>query len=513
MLYVCFQMAALADVRKKWHIPPAFSVEFIGYYLDRMSRIKEIKTGLNEQLEHNKNLVDQQQSLRDEYDQKMKIHAEHSDRNATLKDSIRKLHETIQTLCPNKHLSSIENIGRPPIQPQAPVVQQPPPVRPMTVPTAAALKMGVGFPLTNLPGITDDTNRILSTQCQNNSKLMHECGICKRCTDQHLLAKCDTCLLHYHLGCLNPPLTRHPKKSKLYGWQCSECVKSDDSDAAVTLPAGPRKSRTKYSKDGTIVPVDPVAFESYDSAKTPSRLSSTKTSPISANKKHQTTVEKMEEVLVPAMPIVIIDSDASSSGGTKPIKRKPKLNAKLMIKASKIGQPVVLLSNNIDSMIQPQLQTPDPLDISNAEPIFVTHKDSTDGNVSSDAAKVPPKKSKKEKPTAMSTPLSSPPSYYVDRNGVLNSIDSPVPHIKAGHFTSELIPGKSVTSGNTDANADQLTHKQNRKRRKEKHRDKYDSDGRRSSSKEHKKKRKRDRYDMEAPTTAEGIPRIKIKVS
>lgn len=504
-------MAALADVRKKWHIPPAFSVEFIGYYLDRMSRIKEIKTGLNEQLEHNKNLVDQQQSLRDEYDHKVKIHADHSDRNATLKDSIRKLHETIQTLCPNKHLPSIGNIGRPPIQPQAPIVPQPPPVRPMTVPTAAALKMGVGFPLTNLPGITDDTNRILSTQCQNNSKLMHECGICKRCTDQHLLAKCDTCQLHYHLGCLNPPLTRHPKKSKLYGWQCSECVKSDDSDAAVTLPAGPRKSRTKYSKDGTIVPVDPVAFESYDSTKTPSRVSSTKTSPISATKKPHTTVEKMEEVLMPAMPIVIIDSDASSSGGggvAKLEKRKPKTNPKLTISGSKIGQPVVVLSNNIGAMIQPQLQTPppDPLDISNAEQIFGARKESTDGNVSSDAVKVSPKKSKKEKPATL-----SPPSYYVDRNGVLNSIDSPVPHIKAGHFTSELIPGTSVN--NTDASGNPLTHKQNRKRRKEKHRDKYDSDGRRSSSKEHKKKRKRDKHDLEAPTTAEGIPRIKIKVS
>lgn len=61
-------MAALADVRKKWHIPPAFSVEFIGYYLDRITRLNEIKTSLQEQLESNKNLVEEQQKLRDEYD-------------------------------------------------------------------------------------------------------------------------------------------------------------------------------------------------------------------------------------------------------------------------------------------------------------------------------------------------------------------------------------------------------------------------------------------------------------
>ena len=46
----------------------------------------------------------------------------------------------------------------------------------------------------------------------------HRCGICQQTTDQHLLAKCDSCHQHFHLGCLDPPLTRMPKKSKLFGW-------------------------------------------------------------------------------------------------------------------------------------------------------------------------------------------------------------------------------------------------------------------------------------------------------
>ncbi|XP_038114721.1 uncharacterized protein LOC119768616 [Culex quinquefasciatus] len=33
-----------------------------------------------------------------------------------------------------------------------------------------------------------------------------------RCSDQHLLANCNTCHLYYHLGCSNPPLTRHHQK-------------------------------------------------------------------------------------------------------------------------------------------------------------------------------------------------------------------------------------------------------------------------------------------------------------
>lgn len=62
-------MASLADVRKKWHIPAAFSVEFIGYYLDRISRTKEIKSSLQHQLQHNQTLVNDQQTLRDKYDE------------------------------------------------------------------------------------------------------------------------------------------------------------------------------------------------------------------------------------------------------------------------------------------------------------------------------------------------------------------------------------------------------------------------------------------------------------
>lgn len=343
------QMAALADVRKKWHIPPAFSVEFIGYYLDRTTRLQEIKASLQRENDRNRALVDSQQHLRTGYDDLMRVQTTNAEQNAALKEKIARLHAAIQTLVPGKSLPDIEQIGRVEKvqQPLATVKErvgdgpnaktarktyttpasesgvattaanvqlplQPPPARPMSVPTAAALKMGVGFPLTNLTGTHEDSNRILSTQCQNRqpasqthqqpassgstgnsstghnnnslTKLMHECGICAKRTDQHMLAKCDTCQLHYHLGCLNPPLQRHPKKSKLYGWQCSECA---DPDAPVNVPqiTGPRKSRTKYAKDGTIVPVDPPQPSLDDSALTLSDASVQSTPNASASSK------------------------------------------------------------------------------------------------------------------------------------------------------------------------------------------------------------------------------------
>lgn len=37
------QISALADLPKKWHVSPAFSVEFIAYVIDRERRIAQLK--------------------------------------------------------------------------------------------------------------------------------------------------------------------------------------------------------------------------------------------------------------------------------------------------------------------------------------------------------------------------------------------------------------------------------------------------------------------------------------
>jgi hypothetical protein len=38
---------------------------------------------------------------------------------------------------------------------------------------------------------------------------VRECASCRLPTDQHLLAHCLTCDLHYHLACLTPPLAKY----------------------------------------------------------------------------------------------------------------------------------------------------------------------------------------------------------------------------------------------------------------------------------------------------------------
>ncbi|XP_014614810.1 PREDICTED: PHD finger protein 14 isoform X2 [Polistes canadensis] len=236
------QLVALVDVRKKWHIPPAFSVEFIGYYLDRNLRLTSMKRRLQELLDINSELLNEQQRLDRKYDEVMKDNEEQIRVNVTLKEQIDMYHQMLRNSGYVKPLPLIADLAKPRIAPTLGTG--------LGVPTAAALKMGVGFPLPvgkGAEGIRE--GRVLSSQAhdQNHKSeltLRHQCGICRRSTNQHLLAKCDTCHLHYHLSCLSPPLSRMPKKTKLMGWQCSECDKeSSGSEVERVDTSAPRKLR------------------------------------------------------------------------------------------------------------------------------------------------------------------------------------------------------------------------------------------------------------------------------
>ncbi|OAD58075.1 PHD finger protein 14, partial [Eufriesea mexicana] len=133
------QLVALVDVRKKWHIPPAFSVEFIGYYLDRNLRVTSMKRRLQELLDINSQLLNEQQRLDRRYDEVMKDNEEQIRVNVTLKEKIEMYHQVLQSSGYMKPLPQITDLAKPRITPTLGTG--------LGVPTAAALKMGVGFPL------------------------------------------------------------------------------------------------------------------------------------------------------------------------------------------------------------------------------------------------------------------------------------------------------------------------------------------------------------------------------
>lgn len=450
--------------------------------------------------------------------QTLRIQVDEINRRNELNETIEKLQAAIRSLCPNKSIVKFDSIGQ--TAPSVtPAVTTPPVSRPMSVPTAAALKMGVGFPLTNLSGTTDDSNRVLSTQCPAKTNLLNECGICKRCNDQHLLAKCDVCHLHYHLGCLNPPLTRHPKKSKSYAWQCSEC--DEDNPDGVPLTSGPRKSRTKYAKDGSIVPVD-ASFDFLLDDYKEENISNIETVYKQKSVKGQTnkadrTSQSSENAPMDVDISIDAPSETSSLETKSPTKKKKEKkipatkpqeetpgteteipptiavpDVKPDVKPEEIANetvPVVnLLTININPVVTPS--TNGNLESNSHEESSSHRKQKTKGNKKTKKEKGNEKSSKKSKN------LLQTPSMKDGEESVPNDVLNP--------FTN----GEAKVDGDCE-------HKHNRKRRKEKHRNKHGADGLRSPSKEHKKKRKRKNHDMENPNSAvsdDGVPKIKIKV-
>lgn len=580
------QIASLTEINKKWHIPPAFSVEFVGYYLDRTNRMEDIKKRLHEQLALNKRLVDEQHTLRNKYNDILKSNDTVTEKNFKLKTTIEKLHYQILALCPNKQLTVVDNIGKPVNVPKA--MTSPahsPPIRRTAVPTAAALKMGVGFPLKNF--VSDPTGemngRILSTQCfastsapsasrsvDSTGITLNDCGICKKMNDQHLLAKCDTCKHFYHLGCLNPPLTRHPKKSKLYGWQCSECDKSDDDFKPEIIPKQPRRSRIRYSKDGQILPADyeddfrSGSEMSKSGTNTPRQIKSPRKS--DAMKSWTNGPAKIEQTNGPEVKLVEMSSMHAIDDAKQEAKaRKRKSYTPNKISNKKRMSNVSSTTNElVPETTTPQSPRSTPLDLSRqaigssptkrspkikmtvnkqnyvSELVGVSppttpppptlnnvHKKSPEDKSPSNNKKKG-NKNKKNSLTNESQALTSPLTSSTNETPKI----SPSFLSKNSSFVAESIITQAestfalpsvMTNGNNGSESG--SHKP-KKKHKEKHRNKNGIDSETSTSKEHKIKRKRKKkhQDMEKPPVESSAqnhisatlveqPRIKIKVS
>ncbi|CRK94491.1 CLUMA_CG007997, isoform A [Clunio marinus] len=573
------QIASLTDIRKKWHIPPAFSTEFVGYYLDRSIRMGEMKTNLTKQMEANKSLLCQQQILRVKYDDSIKVNQDVIEHQKDLMSQIEQLHGAIIELCPSKQLPSVDSIGKPPLvttptpaaikmipSPSVPTLSSTPPPqlitsRIMTVPTAAALKMGVGFPLNSLR--KDDTGRILSTQCISNDELMNECGICKKCTDQHLLAKCDTCHLYYHLGCLNPPLTRHPKRSKLYAWQCSECDKSDDSGTEnVIIPKGPRRSRIRYSKDGPIIP-DPLR-DSFGSEKS---MSMSRKSDESHHRRSSTQINgsEVENIKTEAS---FVNETVPTTSSSSPIETTTvdddgnsmkKRGRKAKIIKKKI--PMEIHEKDLNSFTTEQ-QEEQILTVGQVETVTSSLKDlpelenkiQLETTTMTKKGRQRPKNKEKPSITQISNKLQKKKKQQNDDEtkpevttlidmvekvcplepfrtiaDIPNSIPYPAPVVELPkeiitpndiQVKQENVVNNIVMNGGTSTTMSSSSgHKHKKQKKNKRHRSHSPSSGdRQSSSKKHKRKHKHKNHDLnEAPTMTDNNqdepekPRIKIK--
>ncbi|XP_063042219.1 PHD finger protein 14 [Engraulis encrasicolus] len=210
---------ASAEGRRK-HKQPALTADFVNYYLERNMRMIQIQDN-----------IAQQKGLKDTLEnEQAKLHLEYKKLCESLEDL-----QNVNGLLRTEGLAMWNALGG--ILGQklsCPTVLKAPKER-----KPSKKEGGSPGKASSLPAV------------------LYSCGICKKNQDQHLLLLCDTCKLHYHLGCLDPPLTRMPKKTKNSYWQCSECdqASSDEADIAMeTLPDGTKRSRRQVKGPIKFIP-------------------------------------------------------------------------------------------------------------------------------------------------------------------------------------------------------------------------------------------------------------------
>ncbi|XP_051871527.1 PHD finger protein 14 isoform X1 [Pristis pectinata] len=212
------------DGRRK-HKQPALTADFVNYYLERNMRMMQIQENICEQKNLKDKLQNEQESLHVEYNKLFESLENLRDKNGKLRREGQMLWSTLSNIVGQKL--------------NFPVILRTPKERRPSKKDGGTLK-SLAPPA-----------------------VLYSCGICKKNHDQHLLVLCDTCKLYYHLGCLDPPLTRMPKKTKNSYWQCSECDQAGSSDLEAditmeTLPDGTKRSRRQIKEPVKFTPLDIV---------------------------------------------------------------------------------------------------------------------------------------------------------------------------------------------------------------------------------------------------------------
>ncbi|XP_046963104.1 PHD finger protein 14 isoform X6 [Vanessa cardui] len=220
------QMAALKDVSRRWHVPPAFSVEFVGYYLERNTRVTSLRKSLERLTKENEKLVVDDEKLRTDYDEASKENTDVLAELASTRQGLQKIYDAIIALSPKKTIPTIME-DKPLIPPTVPrstpkVTPQQLHKRSISVPTAAALKMGVGFPLSDNPDARQ--GKVLSTSLEallNDSKERDSKAI--ESSIENTLANLSSDIAMYkanrkrrkekHRSRYSPDLMRSPSKS------------------------------------------------------------------------------------------------------------------------------------------------------------------------------------------------------------------------------------------------------------------------------------------------------------
>lgn len=207
--------------RLKWHVPPTFDLEFVAYCHDRKTRMISMTKQNTELLKQNVALKMEEANLRERHDDFEKQLSSSRLECEKLVQQARALQKMVAT-----------STGEP--------YHLPGRLEQLISKCPVAYTKGRS---------TAKTNKTAN----NKTSTTYGCGKCKTVKDQHLLALCDTCNKYLHIYCIDPPLTRVPKKTKFGGWQCSDCTDREEEEQeeaieeqnkqAIQEKDGPRRLR------------------------------------------------------------------------------------------------------------------------------------------------------------------------------------------------------------------------------------------------------------------------------
>jgi hypothetical protein len=184
-----------------------FSVDFVKYYLDREKKLKQLKSDLNLLKQNQFDMTKREKELRSQYEKKVAEHKRAVEKNKQCSKDYKTIGSIIELIWP----VTIKNSKNP--------------LKPSPKPKKRAKSTEVR--------VNNNNDSMLSTRKKSlkntekipfNLDLNSSCCICAEKTNSHLLIDCDTCQKIYHISCLDPPMSKLPKKTKLFGWECVFCV-------------------------------------------------------------------------------------------------------------------------------------------------------------------------------------------------------------------------------------------------------------------------------------------------
>ena len=94
---------SVMEAKRRWHVPPTFSVEFVAYYHDRSARIEELKRRLGAEVREHSRLREREAATRPKFDLETRRCEAAREENEATKKAVGEFRSALERLRPGKN--------------------------------------------------------------------------------------------------------------------------------------------------------------------------------------------------------------------------------------------------------------------------------------------------------------------------------------------------------------------------------------------------------------------------